>query len=67
LFARAPETAVPKDKTAKIASLTKPAISTNLGMVGWGLTTIRENPWIMVIVAGVIALVAYLGWWKKRL
>jgi len=28
---------------------------------------IQENPWIMVIVAGVIALVAYFGWWKRRL
>jgi len=63
----APEPTKVTDAKAKIAPLTKPAISTNLGMVGWGLTTIRENPWIMVIVAGVIALVAYFGWWKKRL
>jgi hypothetical protein len=63
----APEPTMATDVKAKIAPLTKPAMSTNLGMVGWGLTTLRENPWIMVIVAGVIALVAYFGWWKKRL
>jgi hypothetical protein len=63
----APEPAMATDAKARIAPLTKPAISTNLGMVGWGLATIRENPWILVIVAGIIALVAYFGWWKKRL
>jgi PKD repeat protein len=67
LFAQATETNVPENKPVKIAALTKPAMSTNLGMVGWGLSTIRENPWIIVIIAGVIALVAYFGWWKKRL
>jgi hypothetical protein len=72
LFAQATETNAPETNTAtnakvKIVPLTKPAMSTNLGMVGWGLSTIRENPWIMVIVAGVIALVAYFGWWKRRL
>jgi hypothetical protein len=62
-----PDTNLATNVKAKIAPLTKPAISTNIGMVGWGLTTIRENPWIIVIIAGVIALVAYYGWWKKRL
>jgi hypothetical protein len=63
----APEPTMATEAKAKPAPLTKPAMSTNLGMVGWGLTLIQENPWIMVIVAGVIALVAYFGWWKKRL
>ena len=72
LFAQATETNAPETNTAtnakaKIAPLTKPAMSTNIGMVGWGLSTIRENPLVLIIIIAIIGAVAYFGWWKKRL
>ena len=42
-------------------------MTTNIGMVGWLLSMIQDYPIILVGVAGVIAVVAYFGWWKKRL
>jgi len=31
------------------------------------MSTIEQNPALLVIVFAVIALVAYFGWWKRRL
>ncbi len=42
-------------------------MSTNVGMVGWLLAIIQDNPIILVGVAGAIGAVAYFGWWKRRL
>ena len=72
LFAKVTETNSPGTTTAtnakaKIVPLTKPAMSTNIGMVGWGLTMIRENPLVLIIVIAIIGAVAYFGWWKRRL
>jgi PKD repeat protein len=53
--------------TAKPPALSQPAMSTNVGMVGWLLAIVQDNPIILVGVAGVIAAAAYFGWWKKRL
>ena len=41
-------------------------MSTNVGMAGWGLSTVEEKPLVHVIVIAVIALVAYFSWWKRR-
>ena len=53
--------------TAKPLALSQPAMSTNVGMVGWLLAIIQDYPLILIGVAGAIAAVAYFGWWKKRL
>jgi PKD repeat protein len=47
--------------------LTQPAISTNIGMLGWLLAIVQNNPIILIGVAGVIVVVGYFGWWKQRL
>ena len=72
LFVKATEkqsivTNMAEDRPAKIAPLSKPAMSTNIGMAGWGLSTIRDNPLILVIVVVLIAVLTYFGWWKRRL
>jgi len=53
--------------TAKPPALSQPAMTTNIGMAGWLLAMIQDNPIILVGVMGVIAVVAYFGWWKQRL
>jgi hypothetical protein len=40
-------------------------MSTNVGMAGWGLSTVEEKTLVHVIVIAVIALVAYFSWWKR--
>jgi hypothetical protein len=57
-------TPVPPNKPAP---LTQPAMSTNVGMLGWLLAIVQNNPIILVGVAGVIVVVGYFGWWKQRL
>ena len=47
--------------------VSKPAMSTNVGMLEWGLASMQENPVVLVIVIAVIAVIAYFGWWKRRL
>ena len=59
---------VPTPETPKKPSpLTQPAMSTNVGMVGWLLAIIQDYPIILVGVAGAIVVVGYFGWWKQRL
>jgi PKD repeat protein len=57
-------TPVPPNKPAP---LTQPAMSTNVGMLGWLLAIVQNNPIILIGVAGVIVVVGYFGWWKQRL
>jgi PKD repeat protein len=45
----------------------KPAMITNVGMFGWLVAIIFENPVVMVILVAVLAAAAYFGWWKRRL
>jgi hypothetical protein len=45
----------------------KSIVSTDVGMAVWVMSTIEQNPALLVIVFAVIALVAYFGWWKRRL
>jgi hypothetical protein len=42
-------------------------MQTNVEMYGWLFAMIVKNPVIIVIVLAVLALVAYFGWWKRRL
>ena len=42
-------------------------MTTNIGMAGWLLAIVQNNPIILIGVAGVIVVVGYFGWWKKRL
>ena len=50
-----------------LVPLTKSAMATNVGMVGWALSMMQQNPLVLAIVIAVFAVVAYFGWWKKRL
>jgi hypothetical protein len=42
-------------------------MTTNVGMIGWLLAIVQNNPIILVGVAGAIIAVGYFGWWKRRL
>jgi PKD repeat protein len=49
------------------AGVTKPAMSTNVGMVSWLMAIIQENPVILIIMVAFVGMGVYYGWWKKRL
>jgi hypothetical protein len=49
------------------AGVSKAAMATNVGMYGWLMEIIGKNPVIIVVVGCVVAIAAYLGWWKRRL
>jgi hypothetical protein len=36
-------------------------------MYGWILSMIVQNPVTLVIMLAALAMVAYFGWWKRRL
>jgi hypothetical protein len=59
------EKAEEPNTTVLVAS--KSIVSTDVGMAVWVMSTIEQNPALLVIVFAVIALVAYFGWWKRRL
>jgi hypothetical protein len=42
-------------------------VTTNVGMYAWMMSVLEQNPVILVILLAVVALVAYFGWWKRRL
>jgi hypothetical protein len=65
--AKATEEKLAEDKNATVVAVSKPAMSVNVGMAGWLLAIIQENPIILVIVVALIAVAAYLGWWRRRL
>jgi hypothetical protein len=46
--------------------LQKPAIATDIGMFGWLLGLVQQNPVPCVIIGAVIAAVVYIGWRKRR-
>jgi hypothetical protein len=50
-----------------IIPVSRPAMSTNLGMVGWMLTLFNDNPISIVLIIGIIVGAVYFGWWKRRL
>ena len=45
----------------------KPAMITNVGMFGWLLAILLENPVLIAIPIAVLAAAVYFGWWKRRL
>jgi hypothetical protein len=50
-----------------IEPATKPAMGTNVGMVGWLTDTLQKNPVLILIAVAILALVAYFGYWQRRL
>jgi PKD repeat protein len=67
LFAKSTgtEQTVTPEPTIIIAS--KSPISTNIEMYGWLFAMIVQNPVTLVIMLAALAMVAYFGWWKRRL
>jgi len=67
LFAKSTgtEQAVTPEPTIIVAS--RSSMMTNVEMYGWIFAMIVQNPVIIVIVLAALALVAYFGWWKRRL
>ena len=65
--AKATEEKLAEDKNATVVAVSKPAMTTNVGMFEWLLAIIQANPLVLVIVAGAAAAAVYFGWWKKRL
>jgi hypothetical protein len=56
-----------ENPNATVLVSSKSAMSTNVGMYSWIISSVVQNPVIMVIGLAVLALVAYFGWWKRRL
>jgi hypothetical protein len=66
--AKATVTEKAENPNATVVVASKSMVSTNVGMYEWLLSTLEQNPVILVIVLAVVAaLVAYFGWWKRRL
>jgi hypothetical protein len=69
LFAKSPaveNTPNPTPMTTIIVS-SKSSMSTNFEMYSWIISSIRQNPVIIVIGVAILGVVAYFGWWKRRL
>jgi PKD repeat protein len=60
-----PTLVVTPEKTIIVSS--KSPLSTNFEMYGWILSMIVNNPVTLVIMLAALAMVAYFGWWKRRL
>ncbi|MCJ7471093.1 hypothetical protein MUO74_11495, partial [Candidatus Bathyarchaeota archaeon] len=60
-----PTLVVTPEKTIIVSS--KSSLSTNFEMYGWILSMIVNNPVTLVIMLAALAMVAYFGWWKRRL
>ncbi|MDD1700255.1 MAG: PKD domain-containing protein, partial [Methanoregula sp.] len=56
-----------QNPNATIVPVSRPAMTTNVGMIGWLWTVFVDNPIIVFLIIGLLAGVAYFGWWKKRL
>jgi hypothetical protein len=56
-----------ENPNATVVVSSKSAMSTNVGMISWIISSVVQNPVITVIGFAVLALVAYFGWWKRRL
>jgi hypothetical protein len=63
--APAPTLVVTPEKTIIVSS--KSSMQTNVEMYGWIGAMIVQNPVTLVIIGAVLAMVAYFGWWKRRL
>ncbi len=49
------------------AGVSKSAMVTNVGMYGWVIEIILHNPVVLIGVIALLAVIAYFGWWKRRL
>jgi galactitol-specific phosphotransferase system IIC component len=67
LFAKSTEIEKAATPEPTIIVSSKSAISTNVGMYNWIISSVVQNPVIIVIVLAALALVAYFGWWKRKL
>jgi PKD repeat protein len=67
LFAKSTEIEKTPTPQPTIIVASKSSISTDVGMYSWIISSVRQNPVIIVIVLAVLALVTYFGWWKRRL
>jgi hypothetical protein len=65
--AKAAVTEQEQNPNATVVAVSKPAMSTNVGMYAWLMGIVEQNPWIILIVGAVVALAAYFGWWRRRL
>ncbi|WAC04621.1 MAG: hypothetical protein OS112_09180 [Methanoregula sp.] len=50
-----------------IQPMQKPAIMTDVGMFAWMLGIAEQNPIIIVIIIALISVIAYFGWWNRRI
>ena len=46
--------------------LQKPAIMTDVGMFAWLAGAVEQNPVLIIVAVGILAVAAYFGWWKRR-
>jgi len=67
VFAKFTEAEKAPTPQSTIIVASKSSISTDVGMYSWIISTVVQNPVIIVIVLSVLALVSYFGWWKRRL
>jgi hypothetical protein len=65
--AKATVTEKAENPNTTVVVASKSVVSTDVGMFAWLLSTLEQNPVLLVIVLAVVALVAYFGWWKRRL
>jgi PKD repeat protein len=56
-----------ENPNATVVVASKSMVSTDVGMYAWMISELEQNPVILVILLAVVALVAYFGWWKRRL
>jgi hypothetical protein len=56
-----------ENPNATVVVSSKSMVSTDVGMYAWMISELEQNPVILVILLAVVALVAYFGWWKRRL
>jgi hypothetical protein len=49
------------------AGVSKSAMVTNVGMFGWLAGIILDNPVVLIGIIALLAVIAYFGWWKRRL
>ena len=65
--AKATVTEQEENPNATVVVASKSMVSTDVGMFAWMMSELEQNPVILVILLAVVALVAYFGWWKRRL
>jgi hypothetical protein len=56
-----------QDPNATIIPLSQPAMTTQIGMISWGLSAVQENPLILLVILALIVMLIYVDWWRRRL